>query len=275
MKDLKIIHAVWRRDCLTFAREKGRILSMIGQPLLYLLVLGKGITGTMSLNHASHVEYVKFMYPGIIGMSLLFTSLFSAVSIIWDREFGLLKEVLVAPVSRWAVAFGKCCSGATIATGQSAILILMAPIAGIAVSIQVFVLLILLSFLISFAVTGVGVALASSASSIQTFQMISNFCLMPIFFLSGAMFPMGSAPLWIQSLMFVNPLTYGVDGLRNILFSSTVTTGANGEPSLLLNTAREAGLVRWTLSMDVTVVLVVGAVLAALGTLAFSRTKVR
>src|SRR5260370_11857107 len=131
MHALRVIYVIWMRELKAFVREKGRIIGMIGQPLLYLLIVGQGIASGMSLNRSADFDYLKYIYPGIIGMSVLFTSIFSALSIIWDREFGFLKEVLVAPVPRWAVAAGKILGGATVATIQSAILLALAPLAGV------------------------------------------------------------------------------------------------------------------------------------------------
>src|ERR1041385_1476680 len=128
---LKTVYTIWLREFKTFMREKVRIIAMIGQPLLYLLILGRGISAGLSLNRAGNIDYLKFMYPGIIGMSVLFTSMFSAISIVWDREFGFLKEVLVAPVPRWSVAVGKILGGATVAMMQSLIMIALAPLVGV------------------------------------------------------------------------------------------------------------------------------------------------
>src|SRR5947207_10908717 len=153
---LKTVYTIWLRETKTFAREKIRVIGMIGQPLLYLAVLGQGINSGVTLNANGGINYLTFMYPGIIGMSILFTSIFSAISIIWDREFGFLKEVLVAPVPRWAVAVGKTFGGATIAIVQSTIMIVMAPMVGVSISVPILLELLLLAFLISFAVTGMG-----------------------------------------------------------------------------------------------------------------------
>ena len=271
MRGLKVIYTIWLREFITFMREKFRIIAMIGQPLLYLLVLGKGITAGMSLNGAANVDYISFMYPGIIGMSILFTSMFSAISIIWDKEFGFLKEVLVAPVPRWGVALGKSLGGATIAMFQSVILICMAPIAHISLSVMVVIEMLVLSFLISFAITSFFVAVASKMESMQSFQVIMNFVVMPIYFLSGAMFPMSSAPAWMKTLMALNPLTYGVDAFRNVIFSRTVVTMAGGASVPLLEMARRGGLVHWGLSFDLAIMTLSAAALAAAGAWAFSK----
>ena len=151
-------------------------------------------------------------------MSVLFTSMFSAISIIWDREFGFLKEVLVAPVPRWAVAVGRVLGGATIAVFQSMIMVVVAPFAGIYPSPRMAVKL-LLCFLIGVAMTSLGTAIAVRMRSMQSFQMIMNFLVKPLYFLSGAMFPLASAPAWMQTLMVLDPMTYGVDALRHVVLS--------------------------------------------------------
>src|SRR5690348_6362320 len=219
MRALRAVYIIWLREFKVLLREWSRLVAMIGQPLLYLFIVGKGISHGMSLNAAGNIDYLRFMYPGIIGMSVLFTSMFSGMSIIWDREFGFLKEVLVAPVPRWAVAVGKVLGGATIAVVQSIILIVVAPLAGIYPSPWMVVQLLLLCFLISVAMTSLGTAIAARMRSMQSFQMIMNFLVMPLYFLSGAMFPLASAPKWMQTLMMLDPLTYGVDALRNVVLS--------------------------------------------------------
>ena len=218
MRALRVIYTIWLREFRAFLRD-GRVLGMIGQPLIYLLILGQGIANGMTLNRAPGVSYLQFMFPGILGMSVLFTSMFSAVSIIWDREFGFLKEVLVAPVPRWAVAVGRVLGGATIAVFQSMILVVVAPFAGIYPSPRMAVELLLLCFLISVAMTSLGTAIAARMRSMQSFQMIMNFLVMPLYFLSGAMFPLASAPAWMQTLMVLDPMTYGVDALRHVVLS--------------------------------------------------------
>lgn len=271
---LKSIYTIWLRDFKTFYREKPRIVGMIGQPLLYLLIVGKGITSSMSLNGApGGIDYIKFMYPGIIGMSVLFTSIFSAVSIIWDREFGFLKEVQIAPVPRWAVAVGKILGGSTVATIQSIILIALAPVAGISLSVLIIIKLLLLAFLMSFAVTGLGVTIAARMESMQGFQMIMNFLIMPLYFLSGGMFPINSAPAWMKSLMAIDPLTYGVDAIRSLVFSNTMVNEGQGVQVPLVEVARKAGLIRWDLSLDTGIMLVVAIVLASAGALSFSKAE--
>ena len=226
MQGLWVTYAIWLREVKLMVRERTRIVGMIGQPLLYLLIMGNGIAASLKFSASGRdVGYLLFMYPGIIGMSVLFTSIFSAMSIIWDREFGFLKEVLVAPAPRWAVAAGKILGGATVATFQSAILLALAPLAGlwpsgVAAGVGMVAGLLVMSFLISCAMTSLGVAIASTMRSMQGFQMIMNFLVMPLYFLSGAIYPVPSDEhyRWMRILMLADPLTYGVDALRTVAF---------------------------------------------------------
>lgn len=277
MPAIRVIHTIWLREFKTFYRDRSRIVGLIAQPLLFLLVVGNGITSSMSLNNAPvGIDYLKFMYPGIIGMSLLFTSIFSAVSIIWDREFGFLKEVLVAPVPRWGVAVGKILGGSTMAVLQSTILIALAPFVGITLSVTVVLRVLLLAFLMSFAITGLGVLIAARMGSMQGFQGMMGLLVMPLFFLSGSMFPINPAPSWMTTLMVINPLTYGVDAIRNVVFSNTVVTldrGGQGVQVALAEAARQAGLIRWDLAQDVGILAVVAVVLSVAGAVSFSRAE--
>ncbi len=236
MDALRVTYAIWLRELKLFVREPTRMVGMIGQPLLYLLIVGQGIASGLTLNRApSGVGYLLFIYPGIIGMSVLFTSMFSAISIIWDREFGFLKEVLVSPAPRWAVALGKVLGGATVAMLQSAILIALGPVAGVIPTPAMVLSLLLLCFLLSCALTGLGVAIAARMRSMQGFQMISNFLIMPMYFLSGAMFPTATAPGWMRPLMRVDPLTYGVAALRGVVWSEVGIDPAAADLSLWQN----------------------------------------
>lgn len=273
MRALRVIYTIWLRELTTFFRERSRIIGMVGQPVLYLLIVGLGLTASMSLNRTpAGVHYVTFMYPGIIGMSVLFTSIYSAISIIWDREFGFLKEVLVAPVPRWGVAAGKVLGGATVAVTQSLIIIALGPVVGVYLSIARVVELVLLSFLMSLAMTSLGVAIAARMESMQGFQMIMNLLVMPLYFLSGAIFPVSLAPTWMKSLMIIDPLSYGVDALRNVVFRGTEVTVAGAQVSLI-EVGRQVGLVRWNLATDVAVMAGVAVVLAAVGAYSFSRAE--
>jgi ABC-2 type transport system permease protein len=270
MQALVVIYTIWLREAKAFIRERSRIIGMIGQPLLYLLIVGQGIASGLALKGAPGSDYLLFMYPGILGMSLLFTSIFSGISIIWDREFGFLKEVLVAPVPRWAVAIGKILGGATVAMAQSVILIALAPFIGVGLSVWVVLQLLVICFLISVAITGLGVFIAAGMRSMQGFQMVMNFLVMPLYFLSGGMFPVSSTPGWMKALMTIDPLTYGVDGLRIIVMSATTPSGGAVQESALEG-AREAALVRWDLPFDALIMLLVGALFTGLAAARFSK----
>ena len=271
MHALIVIYVIWLREAKNFMRERSRIIAMLSQPLIYLLIVGQGIASGLSLNQAPGLGYLLFMYPGIIGMSVLFTSIVSGISIIWDREFGFLKEVLVAPVPRWAVAVGKILGGATVAMTQAVILIALAPFIGVGLSLLVALEMLAVCFLISLAITGLGVFIAVPMRSMQGFQMVMNFLVMPLYFLSGAMFPVSSAPTWMRILMSIDPLTYGVDGLRIIVFSATTTSGS--DTPALAETARASGLVRWDLGFDLAIMTLVSALITTLAAARFSRAS--
>ncbi|MCL8209364.1 MAG: ABC transporter permease [Actinomycetia bacterium] len=215
------IYVIWLRETIRFVREPARVVGMVAQPLLYLLLVGNGIAHGFRLNAGGSVNYLAYMFPGIVGMSVLFTSVFGAVSIVWDREFGFLKEVLVSPVPRSAVALGKALGSATVAGAQGALLLLLAPTVGIGLSVGVFVGMLGVLVLVSLALTGLGIAIASRMDSMQGFQVIMNFLIMPMFFLSGALFPLNGMPAWLGGLMRLDPLTYGVDALRHLAYAGT------------------------------------------------------
>jgi len=168
------------------------------------------------------MNFSSFLFPGIIAMAVLFTAIFSAVSIVWDREFGFLKEVLVAPVSRTAVALGKVAGGSTVAMFQGVIILLLAPLVGVSLSPAQIIVLIALMLLTAATMTSLGVMIAARMRSMEGFQMMMNFVLMPMFFLSGALFPLRGVPLWMEWLANINPMTYGVDPIRQVALQGTV-----------------------------------------------------
>lgn len=218
---ISTIYAIWHRELIRFVREKTRWLGMIMQPLLYLLLVGNGIAASMNFRQVpsgAQIDYLVFMYPGIIGMSVLFTSIFSGVSIIWEREFGFLKEVLVAPAPRWAVAVGKALGIATVVVFQVTVLLFLAPLAGIALTLPGAIKLLFISALLGFTFGNLGIAIAARMQTVEGFHFIMNFMTMPMFFLSGALFPVQGAPPWLKVLMQADPLTYGVDALRNVIY---------------------------------------------------------
>ena len=236
---MRAIFIVWYRDLLRFWRDRTRMVGSLAQPLLFLVVFGAGLGASLggafgSPGAASPVSYTQYVYPGVIGMAVLFASVFGAMSIVWDREFGFLKEILVAPVDRSAVAIGKALGGATQAMIQGALLLLIAPLLGVKLTIESVLLLIPFLFLLAFAMSSFGVAIASMMKSMQGFQVIMNFILLPMFFLSGALFPLSNLPGWLAVLTRLNPVSYGMDPIRRIVLGNELPPGSSDVIGLTL-----------------------------------------
>jgi ABC-2 type transport system permease protein len=225
--ELRAIYAIWLRDIVRFKSERTRILSAFAQPLIYLAVMGTGLGATVRLSAAPQgFSYLAFMYPGILGMTVLFTALFSAISIIWDREFGFLREILVAPISRASIVLGKILGGATVAAFQGTVLLVLAPLVGVPLGATQIAELALVMFLAASALTSLGLAIASRMASMEGFQVVMNFLVIPMWLLSGAFFPLRGLPGWMVVLTRVDPLTYAVDALRGIVYGRTPLAGA-------------------------------------------------
>jgi len=213
--DFPCIYMVWLRDTIRYFREKSQLYGSIMRPILWLFILGIGLRGSFQVS--DHLTYTQFIFPGIVAMTVIFTSIQSAVTIIWDREFGFLKEILVAPVPRTSIAIGKCLSGTTLSLIQAGIIMFLSPFVHVKIHWVSLVPLVFVVMITSFALTGVGVLIASRMSSFQGFGTIMNFVIMPMWFLSGAMFPPKDLPVWLNALVRLNPLTYGVDLMRHLL----------------------------------------------------------
>ncbi|KAF0135345.1 MAG: antibiotic transport system permease protein [Candidatus Saganbacteria bacterium] len=213
MSDILAIYVLWLRDIKHYWYDKIRIFASLGQPLLILFVLGTALTPTLQ----GGVSFSKYIFPGVISMTVLFTSIFSAISIVWDREFGFLKEVLVAPISRWSIVAGKALGGSTVAVMQGAIMLFMAPLVGVELNLLIIVKSILAMFIIALAMNSLGIVIAARMKEMEGFQMVVNFIIMPLFFLSGALFPTDKLPQWLLLLNRFDPLTYGVDLLRKTI----------------------------------------------------------
>jgi ABC-2 type transport system permease protein len=214
------IYTIWLREMIRFLRAKSRVITGLAMPFFWLIFIGIGLGSSVALSGG--VQYISFLAPGIIGMIILFTSVFSGVSVIWDRQFGFLKEILVAPVSRTSIVLGKTLGGATVAL-ISALLMLVITIAmGIVpIGIGIFTSIIFM-VLTAICFVSIGLIIASRMKSSEGFQMIMSFFIMPIFFLSGALFPLQNAPQWMQTVSYLDPLTFGVDGLRASLIGSSM-----------------------------------------------------
>lgn len=215
-----IIYILWLRQIKRYLRSRARIVGSLGQPLLFLLALGFGFGPIYQ--KASGGDYMQFLAPGIIAMSILFTSIFSGIEIIWDRQFGFLKEMLVAPVPRIIIMFGRTLGGATVAVLQGVIVFSISLIAGFRPeNVAMLPLAFVFMFVIALLFTALGTAIASMLEDMQGFQLIMNFLVMPLFFLSGALFPLDGLPKVIGTITRFNPLSYGVDALRGTLTGAT------------------------------------------------------
>lgn len=220
--EVRAVYAVWLRDLTRFVVERVRFVGALGQPLIYLTIMGSGFGATFRAAAAPQgFSYKAFMFPGILGMTVLFTSLFSAISVIWDREFGFLKEILVAPISRPSIVLGKVLGGATVASLQGTLLLLLAPLVQVHLGLVQVAQLWLLMFLLGVALTSLGLTIASRMDSMEGFQVVMNFLVVPMWLLSGAFFPLRGVPGWMATLMRLDPLTYGVDALRGVVYGQT------------------------------------------------------
>jgi daunorubicin resistance ABC transporter membrane protein len=217
--DLRAASIVWRREMIRFRRDRLRAVTSLVQPLLFLLVLGTGLSALASHSLPPGVSFKSFIYPGVLAMSVLFTAIFSAASIVWDREFGFLREMLVAPVSRSAIVIGKILGGATIATIQGIIMLALAGLADVPYNPVLLLTLAGELFLLAFTLTAFGVMMAARITQFQAFMALTQMLVMPLFFLSGALYPLHGLPGWLSVLTRLDPLTYVVYPMRHAVFT--------------------------------------------------------
>jgi ABC-2 type transport system permease protein len=217
--DLRAVSIVWRRELIRFRTDRLRAITALIQPVLFLFVLGTGLSTLAGAGMPSGVSFKTFIYPGVLAMSVLFTAIFSAASIVWDREFGFLREILVAPVSRASIVIGKCLGGATIATFQGIVFLLLAGFADVPYNPVLFVTLIGELLLLSFTLTAFGVMMAARIKQFQAFMALTQMLVLPLFFLSGALYPLTGLPAWLSVLTRIDPLTYIVGPMRHAVFS--------------------------------------------------------
>jgi len=221
-RNLRTIGMVWLRDLIRLRRMPTRIITGLAQPLLFLLVLGAGLEGLVSSRQLpGGVTYQEFIFPGVLGMSIITSALFSSVAIVWDREFGFMREMLVAPVSRTSLVLGKAVGGGSVSVAQGIVLIVIAPFIGIDLTVRSVLLLLLALLLLAFAMTAFGMVLASRMQRMESFQMVMSLVMQPMIFLSGAIFPLSQLPGWLAVLCRLNPATYGIDLARRALLGST------------------------------------------------------
>jgi ABC-2 type transport system permease protein len=267
--EFRAARIMWRRDLIRFFNDRIRMVSTLVQPLLFLFVLGSGL---QQLSRASThgVNLKTFIYPGILCLSVMFTAMFAAASIVWDREFGFLREMMVAPVSRASIVIGKCLGGATVACTQGVILILLGPLVGVPYRVTLILGIFGLQLLLAFSICAFGVMIAVRIKQMQSFFGVMQMIVMPMYFLSGALFPVVGLPLWLAILNRLDPLTYAVDPMRRLVFSHL-----NISPA-----ARQAlapGVTWWSFRvpalLEVGVVLALGLVMLGIAIWEFSKTE--
>jgi ABC-2 type transport system permease protein len=217
---MQAIYILWLRELKRYTRSRAQIIASLGQPLLYLLVLGFGLGPVFQ--KAGNGSYLQFMAPGVIGMTVLFSSVFSGIALLWDRQFGFLKETLVAPVPRLQIMIGRTCGAATTAMIQGLLVTVVTLIAGFRpVNLAMVPLALLFLALVAVVFAGLGTAIGSSMKDMQAFPLVMNFLMLPIFFLSGALFPLTNLPNALNIVTSLDPLAYGVDGLRSALIAQS------------------------------------------------------
>jgi ABC-2 type transport system permease protein len=260
---------MWRRDLIRFANDRIRIAAQLVQPLLFLFVLGGGLN-TLARSGTFGVNLRTFIYPGILCISVMFTAMFAAASIVWDREFGFLREMMVAPVSRSSIVIGKCLGGATVACLQGIILILLGPLAGVDYNVVLILGIFGLQLLLAFTITAFGVMIAVRIKQMQSFFGVMQIIVMPLFFISGALFPTRGLPGWLEVLNRIDPLTYAVDPMRRLVFSYLHVSPAARH---VLN----AGVTWWGYRvpalLEAAVVLGLGLLMLGVAIWEFSRTE--
>ena len=215
--ELRAIKIVWQRELIRYFSDRVRIATSLLQPVLFLFVLGTGLSKLASAGTGG-LNLRTFLYPGILSMTVLFTAIFSAASVVWDREFGFLREMLVAPVRRSSIVIGKCLGGATVATTQGVLMIAMAGLVGVPYAPRLVLAVFGLQILLSFMLTAFGLVVAARVKQMQSFMALTQMLVMPLFFLSGAMFPLTGLPTWLTVLNRFDPLTYAVDPMRRVVF---------------------------------------------------------
>ena len=250
--ELRAMKIVWRRELIRFRNDRIRIVTALIQPLLFLFVLGSGLQ-QLSAASTHGVDLKTFIYPGILCIAVMFTAMFSAASIVWDREFGFMREMMVAPIRRSSIVLGKCMGGATVASLQGVILLCLAWAVHVPYSVTLIVGVLALQLLLAFSITAFGVMVAVRIKQMQAFMGVMQMVVMPMFFISGALFPVAGLPAWLAFLNRIDPLTYAVDPMRRLVFNHLDISGA-------ARRALDPGVTWW--GWHVPAVLEAGVVLA-------------
>ena len=265
---LRAVKVVWQREMIRFVRSKGRLISGLAQPLLLLFVLGSGLSG-LTRSATGGVAFTTFLFPGIVATSTLFTAIFAGISIVWDREFGFLREMLVAPIPRSSILVGKCLGGGTIATMQALILVALAGLVGVPYNPVMIIWLLALLFLTALAMTAFGLMISARIKKFQAVMPIVQLVLTPMMFLSGSLFPLAGLPVWLAVLTEINPLTYAVEPMRHVVFEHLAM------PPAVLNQL-DPGITwgAWVVPiwLDVLIVALLGSLMLAIAAIQFRRT---
>jgi len=266
--DLRAVKIVWQRELARFFQDRTRIAAQVVQPLLFLFVLGAGLN-TLASGGTHGVNLKTFFYPGILGMSVMFTAIMSAASIVWDREFGFLREMLVAPVRRWSIVVGKCFGGATVAGMQGLIVVAMAGLVGVPYNPIMLIEVIALQLLLAFTLTAFGIMMSARMTQMTAFFTLVQMVVLPLYFISGAMFPVSGLPTWLAVLNRIDPLTYAVDPIRRVVFAHL---SLSPQARAALDPGVTWGSWHLPIGVEVAVVAVIGVVLLGIGLVEFSRT---
>ena len=251
------------REILRYVTERSRIVSSLAMPLLLLIVFGAGFTNVIGAM-GSGIDYIQFMYPGIIAITVLTTSLFAGISVVWDREYGFLREILVAPISRTGIVLGKALGATLQASVQVALMLVLAPVLGVHLDLGIVLGLIPMIIILSLGLAGLGIMLASFMRSQQGFQTMMQIIIFPLIFLAGVFFPVNDVPTWMEFISKVNPLTYGVDAIRQVFLG--VQAGAAG-------LGVTVGDYTFTMAADIVVVGIMSALLLTGAIWAFNRQE--
>jgi ABC-2 type transport system permease protein len=266
--ELRAIKVVWQRELIRFSRDRLRIITSLVQPFLFLFVLGTGLSHVAAAG-THGVNLKTFVYPGVLCIAVMFTAMFSAASLVWDREFGFLREMMVAPVKRSSLVLGKCFGGATVAGFQGLIVVCLAPLVGIPYGSWIPAVF-AIQLALAFAITAFGVMVAARIKQMQAFMALMQMVILPMYFLSGALYPVAGLPRWLEILNRVDPLTYAVDPIRRIIFTHLSISGA-------ARRTLDPGVSWWgwhvPAGAEVAVIALLGTVMLSIAIWQFSRAE--
>lgn len=269
ISELRAIKIVWQRELIRFFDDRMRMVTSVVQPFLFLFVLGSGLASLTSASTGG-VDLRTFMYPGILAMAVLFTAIFSAASIVWDREFGFLREMLVAPVRRSSIVIGKCLGGTTVAALQGVLVIAIAGLVGVPYAPTLILTVLCLQALLAFALTAFGLMIAVRITQLQAFMAVTQMFVMPLFFVAGAIFPVSGLPAWLAVLNRIDPLTYAIDPMRHAVFEHL-------DVSETARRALDPGVTwgSWHVPavLEAAIVLLLGVVMLIIAIVEFSRSE--